>query len=136
LHVSASPKQIEDGSYFVNTGVPHNVRILDDIESLNVRVLGAELRNNLLLFPNGANINFISIKKEGVFIRTYERGVEDETLACGTGVTASALVAHQFFGLPFPITFYALGGTLRVDKQRDALWLEGPAKHVFTSTFH
>jgi len=129
LRVSSEPRQIIDGSYFVNTGVPHNVRVVDDTNIIDVRTSGAELRYNKLLFPEGANINFISLKQDCI-----ERGVEDETLACGTGITASALVAKQYYGYRFPLVIHAQGGTLRVDEQDGLLWLEGPAKHVFTAS--
>jgi len=134
LRVSSEPRQITDGSYFVNTGVPHNVRVVDDTNIIDVRTSGAELRYNKLLFPEGANINFISLKQDCIYIRTYERGVEDETLACGTGITASALVAKQYYGYRFPLVIHAQGGTLRVDEKDGLLWLEGPAKHVFTAS--
>lgn len=135
LHVSAAPTQIKDGSYVANTGVPHNVRIVDELNSIDVKSEGSLLRHNIQLFLNGANINFVMIKNNELFIRTYERGVEDETLACGTGITASALVANKFHGISFPVTVHAVGGLLRVDEQNGFLWLEGPARHVFTSTY-
>lgn len=135
LHVSSAPAVIGDGSYFANTGVPHNVRMVNDINSIDVKNEGAKLRYNKQLFSDGANINFVSLKNNELYIRTYERGVENETLACGTGITASALVANAFFGLSFPITIHALGGLLRVDEQNGLLWLEGPARHVFTSNY-
>ena len=135
LRVSAAPSEIEDGSYFANTGVPHNVRMVNDISVIDVKTEGSKLRHNRQLFPDGANINFVSLKNNELYIRTYERGVEDETLACGTGITASALVANAFFGLSFPVTIHAVGGLLRVDEQNGLLWLEGPARHVFTSNY-
>ena len=135
LRVSSAPAEIEDGSYFANTGVPHNVRMVNDISGIDVKTEGSMLRHNRQLFPDGANINFVSLKNNELYIRTYERGVEDETLACGTGITASALVANTFFGLAFPVIIHALGGLLRVDEQSGLLWLEGPARHVFTSTY-
>ncbi|HBG71673.1 MAG: diaminopimelate epimerase [Bacteroidetes bacterium GWF2_43_63] len=135
LRVSAAPTEIKDGSYFANTGVPHNVRIIDELKSIDVKSDGSLLRHNQQLFPDGANINFVLIKNNELFIRTYERGVEDETLACGTGITASALVANKFYGISFPVTVHAVGGLLRVDEQNGFLWLEGPARHVFTSTY-
>jgi len=133
LNISGQPQKLEDGSYFANTGVPHNIRIVDDLQQINVRAEGSKLRNNLQLFPQGANINFVALSKDFLSIRTYERGVEDETLACGTGITATALVACTSFGYSFPVTIHASGGILRVDKLDGVLWLEGPAKLVFTT---
>lgn len=134
LTIHEHPVRMADGSFFVNTGVPHNVRISEDIQLLDVKKHGSELRHNKQLFPEGANINFVSLKNGELFIRTYERGVEDETLACGTGITASALVAHQYLGIPFPVLIHAAGGNLQVDETEGTIWLEGPAKHVFTAT--
>jgi len=135
LNVNIEPREIEDGSFFANTGVPHNVRITKNVSGIDVKTEGLKLRYNKKLFPDGANINFVEIKDNELYIRTYERGVEEETLACGTGITASALVANAFFGLKFPITIHAIGGLLRVEKQNGWLWLEGPASHVFTSNY-
>lgn len=133
LLLSAEPQQLQDQSWFVNTGVPHNVRVVNDVHSVDVSKLGAELRYNAAMFPEGANINFIALKNNILEIRTYERGVEDETLACGTGITASALVANRHYGYAWPITIQAKGGTLSVEEKDGMLWLEGPAKLVFTA---
>jgi diaminopimelate epimerase len=136
LRISGQPQKLDDGSYFANTGVPHNIRIVDNLQQINVRTEGALHRNNLQQFPEGANINFVSLSKDSISIRTYERGVEDETLACGTGITAAALVAHTFIGYAYPVTIHAAGGTLNVDEQNGVLWLEGPARHAFTAQIH
>jgi diaminopimelate epimerase len=135
LKLNSAPKKISDGSYFVDTGVPHNVRVVKNVDKIEVKKEGAILRFNKSLFPNGANINFVAIKENELFIRTYERGVEDETLACGTGITASALVVNKFLNIPFPVKIHALGGNLTVEKENDLLWLEGPATHVFTLSY-
>lgn len=131
LNIENAPKRLPDGSYFANTGVPHNVRIYPNIGSLDVKILGAKFRNDKALFPEGANINFVEIQADKIKIRTFERGVEDETLACGTGITAVALVLNSFFDIQFPITIYAAGGKLRVLKEQNKFFLEGPAAYVF-----
>ncbi len=133
LNVSQEPEMMHDGSSFVNTGVPHNVRVVDHLEAIDVRQKGAELRYNTDLFSDGANINFICLNNGHILIRTYERGVEDETLACGTGITAAALVAKKFYGFSLPLTIEARGGTLVVDETDGLLWLQGPAAYVFTA---
>lgn len=77
----------------LNTGVPHYVQEVEDIDAIDVQTLGCQLRHHPDLGPAGANVNFIQLKDHTLWVRTYERGVEDETLACGTGVTACALVS-------------------------------------------
>jgi diaminopimelate epimerase len=82
----------------VNTGVPHVVMMVsDDIEAVDVVGDGRRIRNHRKFSPEGTNVNFVAEASDGrIFIRTYERGVEDETLACGTGNVAAALIlAHQ-----------------------------------------
>lgn len=133
LNLASEPKKLSDGSFFVNTGVPHNVRPLASISELDVKTEGSILRNNKAMFPQGANINFVVFENNRISIRTYERGVEDETLACGTGITASALVAQQYFGFNWPVEVQAIGGNLIVDMNNDTLWLEGPAVRVFVA---
>ena len=79
--------------FFTDTGVPHAVLFVDDLEATDVRTLGRAIRFHEVFGPPGANANFVRVVEPGrVDIRTYERGVEDETLACGTGATAAALV--------------------------------------------
>ncbi len=79
---------------FINTGVPHVVFFVDDVDSIDIKNIGAKVRYHNDFKPAGTNVNFAQIiDKDTIKIRTYERGVEDETLACGTGSTAAALVA-------------------------------------------
>ncbi len=80
---------------FINTGVPHFVAVVEDVENLDVKRLGRAIRFHEEFQPKGTNVNFIQpVSGDTVKIRTYERGVESETLACGTGATASAIVAY------------------------------------------
>lgn len=90
--------------HFLNTGVPHVVYFVDDINEIDLATLGKRLRYHPTFSPDGANINIATIEKNKVFIRTYERGVEGETQACGTGATAAALAASYLHGLPPPVT--------------------------------
>jgi len=78
---------------FINTGVPHVVLVRDDLESVDVKGLGRRIRKHRRFSPEGTNVNFISVKDGVVRVRTFERGVEGETLACGTGTVAAAIVA-------------------------------------------
>lgn len=85
-------RQVVNG-HLLNTGVPHYVQEVDDIDAVDIRTEGSRLRHHPAMGPAGANVNFIQKKGDVLMVRTYERGVEDETLACGTGVTACALVS-------------------------------------------
>jgi len=126
---------------FIDSGVPHVVVPVAKIDAIDVRSLGAEIRHHPMFAPCGANANFIEKRGERVVaIRTYERGVEDETLACGTGVVASALIFAATEKLDGPIDVMVRGGdTLRVDFERGGerftnVTLTGPADFVFDGT--
>lgn len=84
-------------AHYINTGVPHAIIIVDKVNSLDVKDLGAKIRYHKKFKPRGTNVDFVEIKdKNKIKIRTYERGVEDETLACGTGTVASAIIADFY----------------------------------------
>jgi diaminopimelate epimerase len=124
--------------HHVNTGVPHVIRFVDDVARVDIRPEGAELRFHPAFAPKGANANFVEILSDGlVVVRTYERGVEDETLACGTGVTAVGIVAHLVHDVPQPVRLrVAAGDILGVSFDRDGdtisnVKLTGPARTVF-----
>lgn len=120
----------------LDTGVPHAVVKVTPaaLERLSISLLGRALRRHPAFGPNGANADFSARTKSGLRLRTYERGVEDETLACGTGAVAAALVS----GLPSPVRVEARGGILsvafkpRADGGFSDVWLEGPVRHIFT----
>lgn len=124
----------------VNTGVPHAVVYVDDLDKVPVREWGAALRYHEAFKPKGTNANFAKVLAPGsIAIRTYERGVEDETLACGTGMVASALIHHELTGANSPVSVLVKGGdTLRVGFTESApheytdVTLLGPADVVFT----
>jgi len=131
-------KEFEDG-YFLDTGSPHFVTLRDNLEIIDVLNEGKKLRNEVRFEKfGGANINFLSINKNGsLSIRTYERGVEDETLACGTGSVASAIVAHYLDKNRLEFDIKVLGGQLKVRLKEEKtgifsdIWLEGEAEFVF-----
>lgn len=90
--------------YFLNTGVPHFVVPTDDLQKLPVQLLGCYLRHHEKFKPHGTNVNFISKNSDNeIEIRTYERGVEKETKACGTGCAAAAIIASKIYSLEVPI---------------------------------
>ena len=132
--------QTLDG-HFVNSGVPHVVLPVEDLEHADVRGIGSAVRHHEMFSPKGANVNFL--KRRGdkqISIRTYERGVEDETLACGTGVVASALIFSALERVDGPIGVLVRGGNeLEVGFEKEGerfknVTLTGPADFVFEGT--
>ena len=126
------------GMSCIDTGVPHAVVLVDDVAAVDVAALGREIRFHPRFAPAGTNVDFISREREGIAIRTYERGVEAETLACGTGSVAGALVAAVEFGLPAPVRVRTASGdtltiafTLQQGRYRD-VHQEGDARVVYT----
>lgn len=119
----------------LDTGVPHAVATVKDLKDFPVFEYGRALRRHSAFAPAGANVNFIAKVAKGWAIRTYERGVEDETLACGTGATAAAIIAAAR-GAASPVTVIARGGELKVHFKRSGprftdVWLEGPAQVTY-----
>ncbi len=139
------------GGYFINTGSPHVIRFVSDIHEYPVFEEGKKIRYADSFKPGGTNANFVELLSDNtIFVRTYERGVENETLSCGTGVTAAALAA-SLQGYTSPVRIKTLGGDLTVEfKSGQAglpteqggrlagqtstfqeIFLTGPAKMVF-----
>lgn len=122
----------------INTGSPHFVKFDTEVKDIDVKSTGQEIRYSKAFAPDGINVDFVeSINEDTIFVRTYERGVEDETLSCGTGVTAAALLsAHNENGFNEVIVKTA-GGRLSVeydkidDQHFENIWLCGPAEFVF-----
>jgi diaminopimelate epimerase len=122
----------------VNTGVPHVVVETDRIDAADVVGLGREIRYHERYLPAGTNVNFVSFQKGGALeIRTYERGVEDETLACGTGAVAGAVVAAFKTGMTSPVTVAPRSGeSLQIfyqekDRAFCDVYLEGDARIIY-----
>jgi len=125
--------------YVLNTGSPHYVKFINNIEEFDVVPEGKNIRYSKPFSQKGINVNFVeTLHDDEIFVRTYERGVEDETLSCGTGVTASAIVAaHNDNGFN-RVEVKTKGGNLSVDFDKISdtefknIWLSGPATFVFT----
>lgn len=151
IPVSGSPEdtfvdqevKVNEGIYritAVGMGNPHAVVFSDDLENINVREVGGRIRSMRGLFPNGVNVHFVQKFRENEFrIRTYERGVEDETLACGTGICASAVAAvlNKLADRKKPLIFHSLGGDLRIEFQLEegdiiGIFMAGPVEEVFS----
>lgn len=122
----------------VNTGVPHVVIGVDDIESADVVGMGRQIRHHPEFSPAGTNVNFLGAQSNTVAaVRTYERGVEDETLACGTGIVASALVLAEKRGAPSPVTLQTRSGShlnvyfSKTGDQYTDIYLEGDARMIY-----
>lgn len=129
-----------DGSaYVLNTGSPHYVDQVTGLKEMDVFTAGKTIRNNNTYVKNGINVNFAEDKGDHIFVRTFERGVEDETYACGTGVTAVALALAKDRGQTGhqQTAIQVLGGKLRIEFDYDGekftnVFLCGPAEQVFT----
>ena len=125
--------------FYLNTGSPHYVKILSSIDALDVFSEGRKVRYNERFKGPGTNVNFVEDFGGGLFVRTYERGVENETLACGTGVVASVISASVNRNVPdglFSLPVKVKGGNLSVSFIKSGLvykdiWLYGPATFVF-----
>jgi len=131
-----------ENALVLDTGSPHYVTLRDSVRNLNTTKEGAVIRYSPVFQSEGINVNFIARAETNTLeIRTYERGVENETLACGTGAVASALAADYWnlLGGANPIKLHALGGTLQVafektSKGYENITLLGPAEFIFSGT--
>jgi diaminopimelate epimerase len=124
--------------HFVNTGVPHAVAVMDHLELVDVWKLGRAIRQHQYFAPAGTNVNFISSEEKGTLsLRTYERGVEDETYACGTGAVASAIVARELGMTGEETDITTTGGEVLGVILRDGkTYLRGAAELVFKGEFY
>jgi len=128
---------------FINTGVPHAVVFVSALNKVDVKNLGRAIRYHKRFAPSGANVNFVALQgRNSINIRTYERGVEDETLACGTGAVASALISGLQGKVSSPVKVHTRGGeTLKVEyaiekdkrgtEKFKGVWLEGEVRVVY-----
>ena len=136
MHDVTEVKSIED-DMFINTGSPHHIKFVNSVEDTDVVEEGRRIRHSQAYAPSGTNVNFVQLTEDNsIFVRTYERGVENETLSCGTGVTAACL-ASSAKDLQSPIRVKTLGGDLSVSFEKNGtdrfsnISLIGPAKQVY-----
>ena len=127
-------KVFDDGMW-ANTGVPHFVKFVDNIDDVDIDIEGRQIADDKRFAPERTNANFTD-NANGFRLRTYERGVEGETLACGTGTVATALCINTKYKTQSPITLKAKGGLLKVYFEKnnngyENIWLEGAAIKVF-----
>jgi len=134
--------EINDTHAFLDTGSPHHVQLVEDIGTYDVYTQGKKIRNGAPYFEEGTNVNFTEAIDDTTYrVRTYERGVEDETLACGTGATAVAIAMHaQKYTHLERVKLQVEGGELEVSFKNDGttysnVFLKGPAKFVFKGTY-
>ena len=136
--IDVNKVEIHSDYFIVDTGSPHYVKVYSNVKELDVKNAGRLIRNSKDFVKEGINVNFVeSIDEDEIYVRTYERGVEDETLSCGTGVTASALIsAHNDNGFN-RVEVRTPGGRLSVEFDKidenhfKNIWLNGPANFVF-----
>jgi diaminopimelate epimerase len=130
--------KMEGDTSVMNTGSPHFIQFMENVQEAEMVSIGKKIRYNEFYRKDGINVNIVELQEHGLFMRTYERGVEDETLSCGTGVTAAALSSNlkDSTKYPSPIKVKTLGGDLSVSFQQEKnmfknIWLCGPAKCAF-----
>lgn len=129
------------GDFILNTGSPHYVKLVSDVMELDVYKKGRDIRYSKEFEQEGINVNFVEqTNDDKIIVRTYERGVEDETYSCGTGVTASAIICYHNENGFNDVEVKTLGGTITVEFDRLEndqyvnIWLCGPAEKVFDGT--
>ena len=124
--------------YFIHTGSPHYILFGENVETMDILKKAREIRYSDPYTEEGTNVDFVEFLDDCLFVRSYERGVEDETLSCGTGVTAAAIAAAMMRpGNPGMFRIRTRGGELKVSFKQDHdsftdIWLEGPATYVFS----
>jgi diaminopimelate epimerase len=128
--------EVNDSYFILNTGSPHYVKFVEDVSQIDVYQAGKAIRYNERFQQEGINVNFVAIKGDVIDVVTYERGVEDETLSCGTGVTAAAIAFSYMKHGVSNVPIQTKGGKLAVkftktERGFENIWLCGPATYVF-----
>ena len=133
-------KEIEEGEnhFFIHTGSPHYIIYTEDVQYIDIVPEAHKVRYNSRFTEQGTNVNFVQKKSEVLEIRTYERGVEDETLSCGTGATAVALSGAIKFEMQSPVAIKVQGGELKIKFNKvsanefNEIWLIGKGESVYS----
>ena len=133
--------KLSNGDFEVNTGSPHYVQVSESLDNIDFNNYCKSIRNNDKYFQDGININLVKIEDDFLDMRTYERGVEDETLSCGSGVTATALAIAYENKIENSLLVKTRGGKLKVDFERsenkfEKIFLSGSAKFVFSGDYN
>ena len=133
--------KLSNGDFEVNTGSPHYVQVSESLDNIDFNNYCKSIRNNDKYFQDGININLVKIEDDFLDMRTYERGVEDETLSCGSGVTATALAIAYENKIENSLLVKTRGGKLKVDFERsenkfEKIFLIGSAKFVFSGDYN
>ena len=143
IHLKMSDvNAVEVGDHFfvTNTGSPHYVQLVNGVEKFDVFTAGKAIRYNERFKAEGVNVNFIEFHDDYLFVRTYERGVENETYSCGTGVTASAITTHLNILGEHRVSIKTIGGALAVSFNNQGgghfnhIWLQGPGTFVYSAS--
>ncbi|RUT78234.1 diaminopimelate epimerase [Ancylomarina longa] len=136
-----SKLEIGEDYFYLNTGSPHFVKFIPNHNNFDTYSEGRKIRNNDRFKKEGTNVNFVSFQDDSIMVSTFERGVEDETYSCGTGVVAAAISA-SFKTKNQSFKIITKGGNLKVNFEKidsqniKEIWLTGPAKYVFTGKFN
>ncbi len=120
---------------YLKLGVPHTILFVDSYDDIDIKEIGASIRNHKNFQPAGTNVDFVKVQSKKIFVRTYERGIEDETLSCGSGVVASAYIAVKLFLTESPVKVLTRGGELTVTL-KDKMYLEGPVNFIYDGTYY
>lgn len=135
LNFSLTVNRKKYRAHFLRVGVPHCVIFVDSYDKIDVVELGRAIRNHKKFKPEGTNVNFVKTEENYIFVRSYERGVETETLSCGSGVLAAAYIATKLFITQSPVICKTNGGDLLISI-KDKLYLEGTANYIYDGVYY
>ncbi len=135
LNFSLTVSRKKYSANFLRIGVPHCVIFVESFDDVDVRGLGRAIRNHKNFGSEGTNVDFVKAEKEQIFVRTYERGIEDETLSCGSGSLAAAYIATKLFITQSPVVCKTRGGELTATI-KEKLYLEGPINYICDGVYY